>query len=346
MTNKSSNTIRPQEILGLLYDAADIGMCVTDANRRFVTVNRAYEKIYGYTEAELAGEEFTVVLPEDRREEGGRIHDRFLSGESEESSGEWVVRRKDGSDRTVLVTAGRLILSDGRRYKVTTVYDITERSTGTRDLERELEKRELLLREAHHRVKNHLASLEAMLQMQLRADSGDIDPVSVLTESVNRVKTMSRLYDRLSRAPSAYHVDLKDYIEELIAELVSTTAPTHIEVTADTRIAAEDTDVDTAVTIGLVANELVTNSLKHAITEQGDPTQVHVTLTSESTELILDVSDSGPGVPEDFLERNRSSLGIQLVTAVAQQHGGSLELMDSARAWFRVRLPRHASGKS
>lgn len=336
----SSSTPRPQEILGLLYDAADVGMCVTDDNRRFVTVNRAYEEIYGYTEAQLAGREFTLVLPEDEREEAAEIHDRFLSGESNESSGEWVVRRKDGTVRTVLVTAGRLVTHDGNRYKVTTVQDVTDIRLRNRDLEQELRKRELLLREVHNRVKNHLGSLEAMLRMQLRVDPADIDPVGVLTESVNRVKTMSRLYERLNHTQDAYRVDLKHYLEGLVTELVKTAAPATNDVSSDFRIEDVSADVDTAITIGLVTNELVTNSLKHTITESSTATRIYVELSSTETEFVLEVSDSGPGVPENFLEQNRTSLGLQLVTAVAEHHGGALELVDPGSALFRVRLPR------
>lgn len=336
----SFNTPRPQEILGLLYDAADVGMCVTDSHRRFVTVNRAYEQIYGYTEAELAGREFTIVLPESEHAEAAEIHDRFLGGESDESSGEWLVRRRDGADRTVLVTAGRMNTADGSRYKVTTVQDITERRLKNRDLEHELRKRELLLREVHHRVKNHLAFLEAMLRMQSRNDPADIDPVGVLTESVNRVKTMSRLYERLNHAQDDYRVDLKHYLEGLVNELVKTTAPAGNDASSECRIEEASTDVDTAIAIGLVTNELVTNTLKHAITDVGGATRIRVELRQTDTEFMLEVSDSGPGVPENFLDRNRASLGIQLVTAVAEQHGGALEHADPGSARFRVRLPR------
>jgi len=107
-----------------VYDSADIGICVTDAERRFVMINAAYCRIYGYSHDELIGRPFTIVLPEDQRREAARTHDEFLAG-AEESSGDWVVLHRDGSERIVTVTAGRVVTGDGRRFKVTTVQDVT-----------------------------------------------------------------------------------------------------------------------------------------------------------------------------------------------------------------------------
>ena len=111
--------------LRAVYNSADIGICVTDEARRFVLVNDAYCETYGYERDELIGAPFTRVLPPDMREIAASIHDDFLAG-SDESAGEWQVVRKDGALRTVMVTAGRVLLADGRRFKVTTVQDVTQ----------------------------------------------------------------------------------------------------------------------------------------------------------------------------------------------------------------------------
>ena len=121
--------------LDAVYNSANIGICVTDENRRFVRVNDAYCTTYGYTREELIGLPFTRVLPEEIRETAGRMHDEFLAG-GEESAGEWQVMRKDGTVRDIVVTAGRVIMADDRRFKVTTVTDITERKTTESALQR------------------------------------------------------------------------------------------------------------------------------------------------------------------------------------------------------------------
>jgi PAS domain S-box-containing protein len=330
---------RPREILGLLYDAADVGMCVTDAQRRFVTVNRAYEHLYGYTEEELRGREFTMLVDPAERETVASLHDRFLAGETDETAGEWEFIRRDGERRVVLVTAGRLQTSDGKRYKVTTVYDITERNLKKRNLETDLKRRELLVREMHHRVKNHLASLESMLRLQLQTRRDDTVLLEALTDSINRIKTMSRLYDRLNSAQNLDMVELDSYLDSLVTDLLATAADTSA-VQAETHVDSAECDVDTAIALGLIANELVTNSLKHAVGSGAGTTRIRVRLRAENETFSLEVEDTGGGLPEDFLETRRTTLGLQLVTAVVEQHRGSIELVEPQAARLRVRIPR------
>ena len=123
------------EFLRAVSGSAEIGICVTDQDRRFVLVNPAYCRTYGYSREELIGAPFTKVLPPEARDFAGQLHDEFLKG-GDEVAGEWEVMDKSGRRRQVLVTAGRVELADDTRYKVTTVTDISE----TRQTERELKR--------------------------------------------------------------------------------------------------------------------------------------------------------------------------------------------------------------
>lgn len=115
-----------EEAFHQLVRLAPIGICLTDRARRFVLVNPAYCRVYGYGEEELLGREFTLVLPEEDRARAAQLHDDFLEGRTDESPGEWRLRRKDGTLRTILVDAARLVSPSGARFKLTTVQDITE----------------------------------------------------------------------------------------------------------------------------------------------------------------------------------------------------------------------------
>lgn len=122
------------ELFEALFDSSEIGICVTDQDRRFVLVNPAYCRAYGYSRDELIGQPFTKVLPPEMRAHAGQLHDEFLADGSE-SAGESEVVDNAGQRRPVLVTAGRIVLADKRRYKVTTVTNVSE----TRRTEQELE---------------------------------------------------------------------------------------------------------------------------------------------------------------------------------------------------------------
>lgn len=148
MTQKQALSTREElAFLQGIYHSAEIGICVTDGDRCFVLVNNAYCETYGYTAEELIGDVFTKVLPQDLRESAGRMHDTFLAG-GDESPGEWRVLHKDGRIRDVLVTAGRVTTDDGRRFKVTTVQDITD----LRAKESRLENLSQVVARTHHGV--------------------------------------------------------------------------------------------------------------------------------------------------------------------------------------------------
>lgn len=324
---------RSREILGYLYDVAGVGMCVTDLDRHFVAVNSEYCRTYGYEPAELLGNEFTMNVPEEQREAAAQLHDDFLLRGAGEVTGEWRVVRKDGSIRTVLVTAGRLELN-GRPLKVTTVYDMKGRSlAGDRE-----DDRNAALREVSHRVKNHLNSLQSMLHLQMEESEGEEKVVEVLTDSINRIKSMSRLYDRLQQAPAVKSIDLRDYLQNLVADIVKT-GGRRDSVDIDLDVEDLQLTIEQATSLGLILNELVTNSLKHAISP-GAAGRISVAVRSAGSHIEARVADSGPGVPPDYLEQNRSHLGMQIVTAIVGEHGGEFLLEDPESSRFLIRLPR------
>lgn len=325
--------IQSREILGHLYDVAGVGMCVTDIHRKFVAVNREYCNTYGYEPSELLGKEFTLVVPTEQRDAAARLHDDFLLQHKGEVSGEWRVVRKDGSIRTILVTAGRLELN-GNSYKITTVYDMRGRSLGA-NLD---EMQEHALREVNHRVKNHLNSLQSMLNLQLYESEGEAKVVSILTDSINRIKSMSRLYDRLQQAPSVTSIGLKGYLDTLLTDIISTGGrQERVEIFLD----VEDLQltVEQGVSLGLILNELVTNSLKHAIPPDTSG-WIAVSVKSAGSHIEARVSDSGPGVTTDYLDQTRENIGMQIVAAIIGQHNGEFTLEDPERSVFLVRLPR------
>lgn len=114
-----------EKLLHSVFDAATMGICITDEQGRYVDVNAEYCRIYGYTADELIGQQFTLVVPPENRKVLSQLHDDFIAG-AEELSAEWTVQRKDGSMIDIFASARLLVYDDGRRYKVTSVRDISE----------------------------------------------------------------------------------------------------------------------------------------------------------------------------------------------------------------------------
>jgi PAS domain S-box-containing protein len=122
-----------RELLTSIIETANVGICVTDRDGRFVRVNPAYTDLCGWSEDDLIGEHFTKVVPPEDRTYAADMHDRFIYDRDDEVPGEWRVLRKDGAIRDVIVTAGYLE-QGGEPFQVTTVLDVTEQKCTARKL--------------------------------------------------------------------------------------------------------------------------------------------------------------------------------------------------------------------
>ncbi len=125
MDRQQNHAPAKDRIMASVFDQTAVGICITNRERRFVLVNDAYCRTYGYSRDELIGQPFTVVVPEENRQAANDLHDAFIAG-SPEIPLEWTVQRKGGDRITVVTTAALLVDADGERYKITTVTDVSE----------------------------------------------------------------------------------------------------------------------------------------------------------------------------------------------------------------------------
>ncbi|WP_114375347.1 two-component system sensor histidine kinase NtrB [Elioraea thermophila] len=196
MPTPATDLFSSEEAFHELVRLAPIGICVTDRARRFVLVNPAYCRIYGYREDELLGREFILVLPEEDRAYAARLHDDFLDGRTDETPGEWRVLRKDGALRDILVDAARLVSPSGARFKLTTVQDITEEKK--RESERFAREREGLIAAvaaiAGHDLNNTLSTVQLSIDFIEHglADRPDLELLRAAVSDIKQVLERAR----------------------------------------------------------------------------------------------------------------------------------------------------------
>jgi PAS domain S-box-containing protein len=123
-----------EALLAAVFNVASVGLCITDSEGKVIAANPAHSKIDGYTQEELVGELFTKVLPPELREDALKLHHEYMAGDVNDMSGEWQVLHKNGTRRDVAVSVARLILDDGRKFRVSAVTDITEQKLIERQL--------------------------------------------------------------------------------------------------------------------------------------------------------------------------------------------------------------------
>lgn len=209
-----------------------------------------------------------------------------------------------------------------------TSLDITERKQAELALQTSLREKDALLKEVHHRVKNNLQVITSLLRLESGRNQLP-DVKRVLGDMQGRVRSMALLHESLYRNGSFAAVDLANYLKQLCTQAFRTLnlRPGHIQLELD--LQPIHVEMDQALPCGLLVNELISNCLKHAFPE-GHSGTVQVSLHIEGQSATLQVSDNGVGLPADFAELSRNSLGLQLVSDLAGQLGARLEIGPAA----------------
>lgn len=313
-------------MLDKIFETVNTGICVTDIEGKFIKVNPAYCEIFGYTQQELIGNHFTLVLHESIRKYAANLHFEFISGLTEENEGKWKVVDKQGNEKEVHASSSRMIIETGKRFKVTTVTDITKREREVNKLAKALHEKDSFIQELLHRVKNNLNMISGLLFLQAEKLREKTDIYRLFQENIHRIKTVSIIHEQLYNQASFSEIDLKDYITALSKNLQSTYASAE-NITILLYIDDVKLHIDTAVTCGLIINEALSNSLKHAF-EPGQAGEVNLIISSEGQKLNIKICDNGKGLPPHFNLENSQTLGMQLMKTLSGQLNGKLYVND------------------
>ncbi|MFA4825572.1 MAG: PAS domain S-box protein [Methanoregula sp.] len=246
---------------------------------------------------------------------------------------EWTHRRLTGEDfpATVLLTRFEW---KGKPILQATVRDISEQKDAEDKIRASLDEKVLLLREIHHRVKNNLQIIISLVNLQMR-QIDDKRLKQVMAETQNRVRAMSLVHEKLYQSEDISRIDLANYTRFLVTQLFSFYGVDTRQVTLNIDIGKIRLDINTAIPLGLIINELASNALKHAFPD-GRTGTLSITVIEKGTTLLLTVKNDGVGVPADFDWRNTESLGLRLVISLVEQLDGTIELDRSAGTGFTI----------
>ena len=190
-------------------------------------------------------------------------------------------------------------------------------------IEKSLREKEILMKEIHHRVKNNLQVVSSLLKLQSHYIK-DEQAQEAVKDSRNRVQSMALIHQNLYQEDNLTGIDVNDYISKLCENLFESynIHPTRIKLIKE--IQSLNLDVDTVVPLGLILNELITNSLKYGF--PGDKTgAVKIILKEENNTLFLKVFDNGVGLPDDFQKKYETTFGYRMINAFIQKLKGELK---------------------
>ncbi len=202
--------------------------------------------------------------------------------------------------------------------------EIAERKEYADKLRLALAEKEILLKEVHHRVKNNLTVVVSLLALKAKLVA-DAEARQALIDSQQRVRSMAMVHEELYRSGDLSKVDMGRYLSRLAARVVETyNSHPGLDIQVDVSEGIW-LSIEKAVPVGQIANELITNALKHAFLP-GRPGKLWIKLSQEGEQMCFTVADDGVGLPEGVENAEGPTLGMQLVQVLTQQVAGSLEV--------------------
>jgi len=200
-----------------------------------------------------------------------------------------------------------------------------------------LKQKETLLKEVHHRIKNNLQIIVSILNLQSHYIN-DSRALEIFRQSQNRIRSIALIHEKLYKTENLTSVDLQSYLSDIIKFLFSTYLINQENI--DTILDMDNIylDSNTAISLGLIVNELVSNSLKYAFPDNKKGT-IRILVRKTAPNMLLELSDNGIGLPAEIDYRNTNSLGLQLVNTLVEQLNGELQLVYNKGTKFRIDIP-------
>ena len=208
-------------------------------------------------------------------------------------------------------------------FLMLSVYAFFKIRKSNKQLNQSIEQKEILLQEVHHRVKNNLTVLNSLLYIQAD-ESNDKETKRILKECQGRIQSMALVHQNLYDVDDASEVNLNSFLEQLIYESQEIFGNQNLKISKKIETNAIHFGMSFTVFLGLILNELITNSFKYAFSDNGE-NKMKIELKKEENKFVLTYSDSGRGLPNYFDFKKSSGFGFKLIQIMINQIRGSLD---------------------
>ncbi len=312
-------------------------LVVLNFDNNIKIVNNSFLDLLGYKENELIGKSINIILDEDLKK--NFTNDKEIIEKKTFISCEGNYLTKKGEKIPVAFLASIMYDKEGKIEGIVCVArDITEPKIINEKIKKSLEEKEILLREIHHRVKNNMQIISSLLMLQSQYIKNKED-ADIFVDSQNRIVSMSLIHEKLYQSSDLSKIDFKEYIEEMLSGLFQSYGVNSGNIALNIKVDNISMAIDSAIPCGLIINELVTNSLKYAFPE-GRNGEITISLRSiDGTMIELVVGDNGVGIPKDLDIRTTESLGLHLVTILAEnQLHGNIALNRDKGTEFQIKF--------
>lgn len=339
------------KVTGLLESAPD-GIVVVDTKGNIAIVNSQTEKLFGYTKDELVGQPIEILVPQQYKGVHIKYRDDYIGNPRTRPMGAGRAltgRRKDGTEFPVEISLSPLETEQGTLI-TSIVRDITDRRRAEERIQESLREKEALLaekdsllKEIHHRVKNNLQVTSSLLRLQSDYIQ-DPNARELFAESQNRIRSMALVHEKLYRSSNLSKIDFSEYVESLAQLLFRSFGVDANQIQLKLEGGEVFLSIESAVPCGLIINELLSNSVKHAFPrKQRGEICVRVG-TNEQYQISIVVSDNGVGFQPDFDFEKTDTLGLQLVRTLVKQLSGHINIHSNGGARFEISFSEAKGG--
>ena len=323
-----------QKYLRSIIESSMDMICASDIKGKITEFNKAAQMIFGYTQEEIIGKHVSILYAKEKKHVS--VRKKLLEGKGE-YAGEIINKRKNGEEFITYLSAS--VIKD-ENENVLGIMGVSRDITKVKDSELKLKEslleKEILLKEIHHRVKNNLQIILSMLNLQT-SYIREKKTVNILKSSYNRIRSMALIHEMLYPAVEVSNINFSEYIRKLMKNLIVYFPEAKKgKIDLDLKIENSLLNFDNAVPCGLIINELVTNSLKHAFPKknvfEGKKKKISIKFTAKDFKngsddvMTLLVSDNVIGIPKGINCKNTDSFGLQLVNILIEQLNGSIEI--------------------
>jgi PAS domain S-box-containing protein len=318
-----------------IFENTGTAMIITDENMNITLTNRTFQNILNQKGDQIEGKLnwIEMLVPDDRE----KIKNYHKIDEKKDVNSAIVPKTYEvqsmikGDLRDFFATFEFI---PGTKSSLISLIDITDRKRAEGLLNTSLKEKELLLREIHHRVKNSLQIISSLLSLQA-SEFDDNLIIEKYKESENRIHTIALIHENLYQSTDISNIDFKNYLEILIDDIMYSYKVDREMIKTVLDLNDYELGIETAIPVGLIINELVSNALKHAF-KSGEKGEIKIVLEKYDDTYTLTVQDNGIGLPDDIHPENTKSLGLMLVNALVTQLEGKMSFEVKNGTSFKI----------
>lgn len=310
---------------------------ITNAEGKTEWVNESFQEVTGYTLEEIKGQKPGELLqgPDTDPETIQHLSDKIEKAEP--VNAEIKNYTKAGDPYWLEVSIDPVFNENGELIEFFAIQkDISERKQYEIELQESLNENEVLLSEIHHRVKNNMAIISGLLQLEAMR-SKDEELQSKMRKSQMRIQSMAMVHEKLYQSEDFSNLSFGKYVNQLIGSIKSTYGLSEKGITLDTAIDSIQMNINQAVSCGLLIHELVTNVVKHGFKLQNNESgKITVQVTREGDDVQISLIDNGYGVPEEFRFEDKDTLGATLVETLRKQLKADITISSDEITEFKI----------